>query len=95
MKFKKRYYLILFFLCLHTIPMFAQINNASLIQFSGVVVSDDSLKPIPFSTITNCNAKKTIITDIYGFFSFVAQKGDAIEFSAMGFKKLTLKYLTH
>jgi hypothetical protein len=57
-----------------------------LIQFSGVVVSNDSLKPIPFASVMIRNASRGTITDFYGFFSFVAMQGDTVDFNYIGYK---------
>ena len=66
----------------------AQENDSNLVQFSGVVVTSDSLVPVPFTTVGIKSQWRGTITDFYGFFSFVAQKKDTIEFSALGFKKV-------
>ena len=58
-----------------------------LVQFSGAVVTGDSLRPIPFTHIIDLNTGFGTISDYYGYFSFVARKGDTIDFSAIGFKK--------
>jgi len=58
-----------------------------LVQFSGVVVTGDSLRPISFVSIVIKNSYRGTISDYNGFFSFVAQLNDTIEFSAIGFKK--------
>ena len=58
-----------------------------LVQFSGVVVTGDSLRPVPFVSIIIKNSFRGTISDYNGFFSFVAQMKDTIEFSAIGFKK--------
>lgn len=58
-----------------------------LVQFSGAVVTGDSLHPVPFTHIIDHNTSFGTISDYYGYFSFVARKGDTITFSAMGFKK--------
>ena len=60
-----------------------------LLQFSGVVVSGDSLQPVPFTAITIKGTYRGTLSDYYGFFSFVAQEGDTIEFSVLGFQKST------
>ncbi|MBK7965958.1 MAG: carboxypeptidase-like regulatory domain-containing protein [Bacteroidetes bacterium] len=62
------------------------VRDKSLIQFSGVVVSADSLQPIPFTNVIIRNARRGTITDFYGFFSFVAMKGDTLDFQYLGFK---------
>ncbi len=62
-------------------------KSRKLIQFSGVVVSGDSLQPIPFVNIMIKNTYHGTVSDYYGYFSFVAQEGDVIEFSSLGYKK--------
>jgi hypothetical protein len=63
-------------------------DNRALIQFSGVVVERDSLQPIPYTAIMIANTRRGTVSDFYGYFSFVAQVKDTIEFSAVGFKKI-------
>lgn len=58
-----------------------------LVQFSGAVVTGDSLHPVAFTHIIDHNTNFGTISDYYGYFSFVARKGDSITFSAVGFKK--------
>jgi hypothetical protein len=70
------------------IMLSAQVPDSLLVQFSGVVVTADSLVPVPFATVGIKSQWRGTITDFYGFFSFVAQKKDTIEFSALGFKKV-------
>ena len=62
-------------------------EDKDLIQFSGVVVDGDSLQPLSFTTILIKNSRRGTISDYYGFFSFVAQPNDTIEFSSVGYKK--------
>lgn len=61
-------------------------RDKRLIQFSGVVVTADSLNPVSFATILIKNTRRGTITDYYGYFSFVAMKSDSVQFSAIGFK---------
>ena len=61
-------------------------TDNDLVQFSGVIVTADSLNPVPFATILVKNRQSGTIADSYGFFSFVAIKRDTIHFSAVGFK---------
>ena len=65
---------------------FAQEENKDLIQFSGVVVTRDSLAPVPFATILVKNTSRGTTSDYYGYFSFVAKKNDTLIFSSIGFK---------
>lgn len=65
------------------------IDEKRLIQFSGAVVSADSLQPIPFTSVIIRNARRGTLTDYYGFFSFVAVKGDTLDFQYIGYKTST------
>ncbi len=58
----------------------AQRNQEQLIQFSGLVLTSDSLKAIPFCVISRGNHGVVGYSDISGYFSFVAEKGDTIYF---------------
>jgi hypothetical protein len=58
-----------------------------LVQFSGVVVTGDSLQPVPFTSILTKGSYRGTMSDVYGYFSFVAQTGDTIEYAAVGFKR--------
>ena len=62
-------------------------KGGEFIQFSGVVVSQDSLKPIPYCSIIDKVTKRGTTSDYFGYFSFVANKGDTIQFSSIGYKK--------
>jgi hypothetical protein len=89
----KRAFNILFicsFACLFLIPFVdasAQQKEKKIIQFSGVVVTGDSLKPVPFTNIFVTGTRTATLSDYYGFFSFAAEEGTDITFSAIGFKK--------
>ncbi|MBU0490090.1 MAG: carboxypeptidase-like regulatory domain-containing protein [Bacteroidetes bacterium] len=65
----------------------AQDEDPGLVQLSGVVVTGDSLQPVPFTSILIDGTRRGTISDYFGFFSIVARKGDVIVFSSMGFKK--------
>ena len=64
----------------------AQNEPVELVQFSGVVLSGDSLSQVPYASIMIANKARGTISDYYGFFSFVARPNDTIQFSAVGFK---------
>ncbi len=65
----------------------AQTKEQKLVQFSGVVVNGDSLKPVPFGNIVIKQTHRGTMSDYFGFFSFVAHASDTIIFSALGYKK--------
>ncbi|MGB1018438.1 MAG: carboxypeptidase-like regulatory domain-containing protein [Chitinophagales bacterium] len=64
-------------------------QNKEVIQFSGVVVTPDSLIGIPYVNIYENSTKKGTVSNHEGFFSFAAETGDTINFSSIGFKKST------
>jgi hypothetical protein len=64
-----------------------QAVNPELIQISGIIVTADSLRPIPFVNILIKNSYRGVVSDYYGFFSIVARQKDTLEFSSIGFTK--------
>ena len=62
-------------------------SDDRLVQFTGVVVTGDSLRPVPFTNILIKDSYRGTMSDIHGYFSFVAQKGDTVLFSAVGFQR--------
>ncbi len=65
----------------------AQEQDDELVQFSGVVVTSDSIQPIPFTHIIIAHTNLGTTCDYYGYFSFVARKLDTVIFSSVGFKR--------
>lgn len=57
-----------------------------LVQFSGVVVTADSLRPVPFANISVVKTGRGTTSDYWGFFSLVVHKNDLVSFSAVGYK---------
>lgn len=66
-------------------------TNRRMIQFSGAVVTADSLKAVRFANITIEGQNKGGATNYTGFFSFVAYTGDVIVFSAQGYRTSRFK----
>jgi len=80
-------YSLLFIAIVMLLPeVYSQEKDHDLVQFSGLVLTGDSLLPVPFTNILIKNRKRGTSSDFHGFFSFVAHKGDTILFSAVGFK---------
>lgn len=82
------------FLLLFTTQNFAQNNNTKidtnrLIQLSGVVVAEDNVEPLAYTTIFDKTIRRGVISDYYGFFSLVTTPGDTIFFSYYGHKTST------
>lgn len=60
-------------------------SKRALVQFSGVVVEGDSLKSVPYTSILIKGSSHGTVSDYFGYFSFVAQISDTVEFSAIGY----------
>lgn len=90
-------FIISFFFFFGICSTFAQTNpiktDKSLIQFSGVVLDQDSLTPIPFVAILVKGTKRGAITDFYGFFSLVVNPGDELEFHSGTHKNRSFKIM--
>ena len=56
-----------------------------VIQISGMVVTGDSLSPLPFATVFRKRDLRGIMTDANGFFSIPALENDTITVSSVGF----------
>ncbi len=61
-------------------------DSMKLIQLSGVVVSEESVEPLPYTTVFDKSARRGVIADYYGFFSMVEHPGDTLFFSFYGHK---------
>lgn len=46
----------------------AQPSNERLVQLSGVIVTGDSLSPVPFTSIMIKSSSRGTVSDYYGFF---------------------------
>ena len=71
-----------------TSTLFAQTNTEKkVVQITGAIVEGDSLQAMPFVHVTVKNSHIGTISDYYGFFSLVAQEGDTIQFSSIGYHR--------
>ncbi|MEZ4721934.1 MAG: carboxypeptidase-like regulatory domain-containing protein [Flavobacteriales bacterium] len=77
--------LLLSLLCLFVSTQAQRDPTKDLIQLSGVVVSGDSLTPVPFTSVFIKGTNRGTMCDFYGFFSLVVKKNDTIEFSSVGY----------
>ncbi len=83
----KVFILLLIGVVFFTLKINAQLkDNNDVIQYSGVVVTGDSLKPVPFVHIRILGTSLGTVSSVNGFFSFVAYKGDTVSFSSVGYK---------
>lgn len=74
------------FVCIGLSFLTAQ-TNKKVVQFSGYVLTPDTLMGIPFVNVSVKGSNKGTISDPSGFFSFAGEAGDTILFSSLGFKK--------
>ena len=65
--------------------------SPTLIQFSGVVLDQDSLTPIPFVSIVIKGTERGTVSLVNGFFSMIVKAGDELEFSSITHKSRTFK----
>lgn len=81
-----RYIILCVFLLFAFEGLFAQkTKNRQIVQFSGVVLTSDSLQGIPYASVLIKGTGNGTIANHQGFFSLVANAGDSIRFSALGF----------
>ncbi len=67
---------------------FASTNDSIqevVVQVSGLVVTGDSLTPLPYATVYRARDSRGTMTDANGFFSLPALEGDTLQFSSTGF----------
>lgn len=60
--------------------------DSGLIQLSGVVVSEETLGELPYTTVLNKTGERGVFCDYYGYFTMVVFPGDTLLFSAYGHK---------
>lgn len=58
------------------------------VQFSGLILTGDSLVPVPFATIWVKNTRRGTISDFDGFFSIAVRESDTLRFTSVGFEEV-------
>ena len=61
-------------------------DSLKILQLSGVVVSENGLDQLPYTTVFDLTTRHGVITDYYGYFSLVTYPGDTLMFSYYGYK---------
>ena len=93
MTFRKSFPFLLIFAGLFIFGLadfsYGQERPRKVIQFSGLVVTGDSLAPVPYTTVWVKNTRRGTITDFYGFFSIAVYERDTLRFSSVGFKDVS------
>jgi hypothetical protein len=85
---KKILQLFLFFIFCSSIKANAQFEQLkdSVVQLYGVVMTADSLMAIPSVSVVIKGQNRGTMTNEEGVFSIVVMKGDAVEFTSIGYK---------
>ena len=89
----RRIYFVLV-LCLAQLGMInaqSKSDTNRVIQFSGVVVTQDEfgeMEPLPYTTVAVQGTDRGTYAETDGFFSIVAEVGDTIVFSRIGFTEV-------
>lgn len=78
--------ILLFFLRSFSVNAQQATAHRQLVQFSGMVLEKTSLQPVPFTAIIIKGTSHGTICDYSGYYSFVGQPGDTVEFSAIGYR---------
>lgn len=84
--FSAKYLLLLSFSFLMLVVSGQQADKDRLIQFSGVILTADSLMALNGANIRVKHTNLGTTSNDKGIFSFVARKGDTILFSLVGYK---------
>lgn len=80
-----KYSLTLIFIALGLVSINAQKDStAHVVQVSGIIVTGDSLSPVPLSTVYRLRDMRGTVSDLVGFFSLPVKAGDTLVFSSIG-----------
>ncbi len=92
-------YFLFFIICLFLFfsASHAQINSRSnvplkdsLVQLFGIVMTSDSLRGLPATSVIVEGTGRGTIANTEGIFSIVVNKGDKVRFSCIGYKDVTV-----
>lgn len=65
------------------------LDDSAMIQLSGVIVAEDDLEALSYTTVFDKTIRRGVIADYYGYFSMVTFPGDTLYFSFYGHKTST------
>ncbi len=87
----KKYYLILLLIfCISALnAQEKEMEQMKAVQFSGMVVTEGASgepEPLAYTSIAIKGTSRGTVSDVFGFFSFVALSGDTIVFSRIGYR---------
>lgn len=92
MRFKNILILMLPMLFIAT-SIFGQTKGEGLVQFTGIILdgTNEELLPLPYANVLVKDHNRGTYSDFNGFFSIVVEKGDKVEFSAIGFQTIVFE----
>ncbi len=79
-----KYILVITILILSVTTAFSQQEDKNVIQLSGVI-RNDSLKTLPFVTISVENSSRGAVSDFWGYYSIPVYPNDTLIFSSIGY----------
>jgi hypothetical protein len=82
-------FLFLTLLCQSFKAQRAVVDTSRMLQISGVIIAEDNLEPLPYTTVWNRSIRKGVISDYYGFFTLVSFPGDTLVFNFYGYSSST------
>jgi hypothetical protein len=82
----KRISAIAIVLLAFTLQVNCQKKDLKVVQFSGYVLTADSLMGVPFAHVTILNRGRVATAGPDGYFSFAAAEGDTLYFTSISFK---------
>jgi hypothetical protein len=83
----KKIFFLYLIICCFTKASFAQFGFEKMVELTGVVMSSDSLMYLPYVNVYIRSKQSGTRTTDKGVFSIIAEKGDTLEFSYLGFRK--------
>lgn len=80
---------VMVFICLMSVQSIAQdqTKKREVVQFSGVILDQDSTRGLPFVNIFVPKTGRGTTSDPYGYFSMPTLAGDTVVFSFVGFER--------
>ena len=76
----KLFLIILLLFSGHVIKAQRPITRSKYVLYTGLVLTSDSLRPIPFVAVRHCKRGLVAYTDPYGHFAIAVRQGDTIYF---------------
>ena len=84
---KIKYTVVIVLLSLVALPELLAQGSRPIIQFSGIIVGEDSTSGVPGVHVYVPKAGRGTTSNYYGYFSMPALAGDSVVISAVGYKK--------